>query len=69
MIYKTIKHLIGDIIIELQTRYYNYYSSVYYTYLEEAIENTLKDLGIVRYEEVSDELIEKIDKHIKENYI
>ena len=53
---KTIYNLLLD-------KYYNYYCTVYYEYIIEAIKNTLKD----NYNK--DLSIEEIHKHIKENYI
>ena len=53
---------IKSIITKLYKRHYNYYCTVFYGYLEEAVKNTLKDL-----KGCND--IEVIHKHIKENYI
>lgn len=49
---------------DLMDLYYNYYWCVYYEIVQEAITNTLKDL-----KNDNDLTIEKIHKHIKENYI
>lgn len=51
--------------------YYNYYNTVYYTYIEEAIENTIKDLKIKESDLLSNtkDIMLKIHNHIKENYI
>lgn len=42
---------------------YNYYSTVYFDIIVEAVENTLKDFGC----EIKP--LSEIHKHIKENYI
>lgn len=49
---------------ELMDKYYNYYCSVYYEFILEAIKNTLQDLR-----NVQDKDIDMIHKHIRENYI
>ena len=53
-----------NIILELLTyKYYNYYCSVYYEFIKEAIYNTFIDF------KNKDLSIEEIHKNIKENYI
>lgn len=42
---------------------YSYYNSVYFDFIAEAVENTLKDF------EMEVKPLEDIHKHIKENYI
>lgn len=42
---------------------YNYYSSVYFGFIVEAVENTLKDFRM------KVPPLDEIHKHIKENYI
>ena len=57
---------IEKIYSDLTMKHYGYYCSCYYTYVLEAIKNTIKDLNITTYKK-SD--IEMIHKHITENYI
>lgn len=47
----------------LINNYYNYYCTVYYSFIIEAIENTLED------NKNRDLSIEEIHKYIKENFI
>lgn len=54
---------VKDIAMELEGR--EYYSTVAWEYIVEAVENTLKDFGIIP--QASD--IDDIDKHIREEYI
>jgi hypothetical protein len=49
---------------DLTYKYYNYYYSVYYEFIIEAIENTMKDLR--KYDSIT---IDMIHNNIKENYI
>lgn len=54
-----------DIILELLIyTYYNYYNSVYYEFIKEAIYNTFID-----YKSKKELTIEEIHNNIKENYI
>lgn len=56
------KRLYEQIARELEYKY-NYYSSVYFGFIVEAVENTIKDFGC----EIKP--LDEIHKHIKENYI
>lgn len=61
------KYTIKDvnIILELLTyKYYNYYYSVYYEFIKEAIYNTFID-----YKLKKELTLEEIHQNIKENYI
>lgn len=51
-----------EIAIQLESKY-NYYSSVYFGFIVEAVENALKDF------EMEIKPIDEIHKHIQENYI
>ncbi len=52
-----------EIASNLQWKYYNYYCYVFFDFIVEAVENTIKDF----YGEVKP--LEEIHQHIKENYI
>lgn len=56
------KRLYEQIARELEYKY-SYYSSVYFGFIVEAVENTLKDFK----QEIKP--LDEIHKHIKENYI
>lgn len=49
---------------DLIDKYYEYYCTVYHTFIYEAIENTIKDLNIKDSYD-----IDAIHNHIIENYI
>ena len=56
------KSVYEQIASELEYKY-NYYSDVYFSFIVEAVENTIKDF----YGEIKP--LDEIHKHIKENYI
>lgn len=58
-----LKIIANEIARDLLNNYYNYYYTVYFGFIEEAVENTIKDFGY----EVKP--LEEIHTHIKENYI
>lgn len=59
------KHFtVGEVATELSCK--EYYSSVAYGFIKEAIEKTKEDLG---YSVIYDSDIDVIDAHIRENYI
>lgn len=47
---------------ELQHKYYDYYCTVYFDFIVEAVENTIDDFGRVCN-------LEEMHQHIIENYI
>ena len=55
--------LYNQIARELQEHYPNYYSYVYFGFIVEAVENTLKDF------KQKIKPLDEIHNHIKENYI
>lgn len=52
-----------EIAQQLYNKYYKYYCYVYFDFITEAVENTIKDF----YGEVKP--LEDIHEHIKQNYI
>ena len=52
-----------EIASNLYYTYYNYYCTVYFDFIVEAVENTIKDF----YGEIKP--LKEIHQHIKENYI
>lgn len=58
-----LKIISKEIANDLYYKYYPYYYSVYFDFIVEAVENTLKDFKM----EIPP--LEEIHKHIKENYI
>lgn len=52
-----------EIAEKLYYKYYNYYCYVYFDFIIEAVENTIKDF----YGEIKS--LSEIHSHIKENYI
>lgn len=55
---------IKEIYNELMEQYYNYYCTVYYEFILEAIKNTIKD-----FRNKKEYTIEEVHQNIIENYI
>lgn len=58
-------NIVKKICRELQNNF-DYYNDVYYEFIIEAVENTVKDLNITDMATCN---IATVHKHIKENYI